>query len=654
MTTPATCATGLVLEAIGLDAGVQPLVEWQEPGAVEDVTIELIGTVQAGQPNGATPLTSMALPAGTAAGDVLVLSAAGAVFTVDVRCDDPRMTSYSRDLDFGRKEMVAWGVHDGVSGDLELFCQDLANDSVAHLAVYRLTAGEVTGVTVSDSGAFNPCAPDMPFAADAVILGLAVHATNEALDTLGNFTRDGGSYAASASCDAYSYTAPGALPALFKIGAADINRWMAITLAVTTADVVVEGWHPNPDRSHALVSYSSSYGRSDSKGRVPPAQITVKAALQLSVPPTLGDRFRIALTADAATALDLETEQAARFTGEVTDVEVDPVARIWTAIGVGTLPRRARTTLDLTGAGSQTPALRVANVLIAIGVDDVGTLDVGGPTLAAPAAVTAATTILDAVTDSTLGQVVQQLDGSIDFVGPDHRRGRASVLTLTAHAITSAIKWAQHVGSTLNDAIVNYAGGQVEVIDHTSRDRRGPYPVTITTALETADDANALGTLIVGRYSTPAWDLPILDVRPGRTVVDVDKLAALYTLRHGDRITVPDLPAGGPVVGDFDFYVEGFTEAASSSTWRIGLAVSDPALSGVSIRWLDVDPDLRWIDVYPEIRWLDVARIEDADLLGIPGYSLDGGSVGAAPTRTIDGGLVGAGAPTRTIDGGSP
>lgn len=418
-------------------------------------------------------------------------------------------------------------------------------------------------------------------------------------------------------------------------------------------------WITDADRSHGLISYATTYGRPDARSKVPPGQVSMRGAREIAEAPDLGDLFRITLCDPAAAALGLTEDEAARFTGEITDVTLDQAGRTWTAIGVGTLARKARRALDLTLSGTAAADVQWLDVITGLDLADiVDEVETTLTLLAAPSAPAPGSTLLDVIASSTLGQTVQDLDGLVSWHDPEHRRGAIPVLTLGASEILNQITWAKHVGSVVNVAIVNYRGGTITVTDHASVGARGEYPLTVTTTLTTASDARALGSLIVGRFSTPAWDLPILTVDVPRTV-DPAHLAEVLEIRHADRLTITDLPAEGPIAGASDFYVEGFGETAARYVWRLGLSVSDPRLSGVSIRWIDVlAPDfppvtvdgghsgdggpftltidgghsgdvggsqLPWENVYHAIRWLDVAAMEDPADLGAYARTYDGG-----------------------------
>jgi hypothetical protein len=230
-------------------------------------------------------------------------------------------------------------------------------------------------------------------------------------------------------------------------------------------------------------------------------------------------------------------------------------------------------------------------------------------------------------------------------------------MTLTPAEILNDLTWEQHVGAIVTQATVNYTGGSVTVNDPDSEDVRGEYAITVTTTLTDHDAAAELGSLIVGRRALPTWDIPTLNVDVARSVTPSNR-PRLLKLRHGSRINLDDLPdVGAWLAGDHDVFVEGFTHKAARWSWQLGLSVTDPTLSGVVLRWKDVDPDLTWADVLPDLRWLDLARIltsGDLETGPTPNLVLDGGDASTtAHARTFDGGEASTTSHDRTIDGGA-
>jgi hypothetical protein len=669
-----TGVTPDVLTGLGLDprltpTGDGPLVEWRTAGGAgtpTTPTVELVGVTDA-TPDPGIEVTSIDLPVGTVAGDLILVGLFAGAFNNPITCDDPRIvgTAFRQDSShsYSKAAFVGWGVADADLDPVSCFVHAGAGDLVAYVAVYR-TVGDPGSATISQAGfqTTAPCIPDMPsdIAPCAGVLIVATTAgTHTIVDDNGNWTSDGSTPApntARARSFSCATGVPGAHIVQQSVGT-ECTVWAALSLRVDPpaddpdAETI---WTPDPDRSHSLISYQLRYGRTDPRSKVQTVQITVSAAAPLSDPPEIGEPFRISLCDAAADVLGLTVDEAARFTGEVTDLAWDPARRVWTALGVGTVARKARTVLDLSTAPVESSHDRVVRILAAIEANR-GTIDelrepVVGP-VAAPAAAAAH---IDGVVDSTLGALVQQLDGKVDWQDPEHRRGLTPAIVIGADEILNSLVWGKRVGGIVNTVTVNYLGGSVVITDHASVDARGPYPATVTTVLTDSSDATQLGSLIVSRFAVPVWDLPALTVDVARTI-DPAHLVELFLLRFSSRLTIEDLPADGPIVGDHDFFLEGFTDTAARFSWRLGLAVSDPSRSGVSIRWVDVDPALQWEDVDPTLRWLDLS-FEDPSLLGTPDLELmlDGGDAGAgAPALSIDGGDAGASGPySHEIDGG--
>lgn len=109
----------------------------------------------------------------------------------------------------------------------------------------------------------------------------------------------------------------------------------------------VTSWEADPDLSAALIGYSLNYGRSAL--HQPPGPLTATVSLaRTGTAPEIGDRFRLRVGADL---LPPGTPPAAatRFTGEVTDVEADPLGGTYTVTAVGRYGRRSRVPVRLVG-----------------------------------------------------------------------------------------------------------------------------------------------------------------------------------------------------------------------------------------------------------------------------------------------------------------
>jgi hypothetical protein len=446
------------------------------------------------------------------------------------------------------------------------------------------------------------------------------------------------------------------------IAVADTDRDIPLG-ALDGPDAPETGWTAHAERTAALVGLTVTYGAPDSATRPRPLQADVELAITVAGDcPPAGDRFRLCLSDAAAAALSLDPDDAILFTGEVTDPTIDPRRGVHRVTAAGVLGRNFRRTIAALGWPVQTDAARAERIMDRADIE-IGEIADGTVDLAAPEQDDTAGALLDRVTGSTGGAVVEQPAGPVDYLGPDHRRGSTVTLTLDASNIDNALTWSQHVDDILNEVEVAYSGGTVLVQDPASVDTRGVYPGRVGTDLLTASEAYSLGQLVVGRRAEPVWQLPNLEVDLMHAVDD-ELRGQILTLRHGDLIEVTDIPAPHAYTGDVKLYVEGWSTTVTRPwqgrpwRWRHTLFVSDRTLSGVSIRWMDVDPDLAWADVDPTLTWFGVATIiDDEDLLGEPGSGdlvYDGGGPFTIAWDTV----IDAGdpddTPTTTYDGGTP
>lgn len=384
------------------------------------------------------------------------------------------------------------------------------------------------------------------------------------------------------------------------------------------------GWVVDDDLSTALRAFSVEAGRSSFTVNTEPVQASVVlGATRAGDPPEIGDRFRISLTDELATDLDLDADQAARFTGEVTDVLIEPERKLYTITAVGRLGRIRRRTVDGTRWPVEDDGARVERILQVAAPDAEISIGAGSVDLIVPPEPTPAGQLLDLVADSTLGQVVEQIDGLIRWDPKNARRGATPVLELSASQIDRAIRWEQRVGDVVNEVTVSYgvSNAIVQARDPYSIDRLEAYAVSVTTALTNKSDAQSLGSYLVGRRAEPIWQLPTLLVDLTTERVDDDLLADLLILQHGDLISLTGIPAGSPYPASTDVFVEGVVESAEyvgggEYVWRRTFAVSDPRLSGVAIRWIDILPGDTWVEIDPTLSWLDLATVTDpADLV---------------------------------------
>jgi len=577
-----------------------------------------------------TGTTTLPLPVGWQPGDLFVVQIAHFQFGVSGFPADSRIVAQRNNVNL----RAAWGYLDESGLGIKVSSQQDPNRAAAMLAVYR--DAEVTGVAHDVATLPRPCT-SFPEAVGAIVLsaqhngGVAGTSTSEtgSAHYVKRHAVASASAAGAAHCTLFDWVGDAPNPVATFVSNGTNARSLLVTLQVATSTPDPDppdpdpapAWVTDPDRSHALAGLTVTYGRPDAASRCRPLQGTAILGIAAAGDcPPVGERFRLTLPPDVAAALGLDEDEAALFTGEVTDPTIDPGRRTYEIVGTGRLGRANRRTL----AGAEWPVeddgARAGRILTRAGVD-VGVVDAGLVDLIPPDGDATAGTLLETVTDSTGGSVVEQPSGLVDYHDADHRRDTPVTLTLAASQLSGRVTWEQHVDDVLNEMEVSWSGGAITARDPASIAERDTFPGRLTTALTTASDAHSLGQLYVSRRSAPVWQLPNLEVDLMRMVDDATR-ADLLRLRHGDRIKVTGIP--GPVhpyAGDVEFFVEGWSMKVDRPhpdlpiRWKLTLSVSDPTLSGVSIRWVDIPAGVAWTDLDVGLSWFDLGRVENpADL----------------------------------------
>jgi hypothetical protein len=389
----------------------------------------------------------------------------------------------------------------------------------------------------------------------------------------------------------------------------------------------------SPARSIGLYGYSINYASRDPLSRPQPITLTVQVMVPIGEHIGIGDRFRLRLCAPLAAVLGLGDDTGAiRATAIVTDSQADPMvmydlpphgpAIMYTIAATGWAPRYASARVDGTGWPTEAAGVRIGRILDGIGL--AGTVPADGPDVLPPAAPGTYLEALGAVTDSINGRVVEQPHGLLDYLPADSRRGTLPAYSLDASEIIGTpFSWRESVGDIINTADVRYGSGtgeSVTVTNPASADPRrgvGTYATARTTVLAEEADASAYGTGLVGRRAWPFPQLPAVAVDLARSGLELARIAALFATRVGTRVAFTSMPAGSPWEDlPRGCFTEGYTETATAFAWRISLVVSDPAVSGVGLRYIDVPAGVSYLDVRNGLSYLDVARIEDpADLI---------------------------------------
>lgn len=359
------------------------------------------------------------------------------------------------------------------------------------------------------------------------------------------------------------------------------------------------------------------------RGRTRPDQRPAAAACSvilstadLPALPVLGDAVTVDLTDASAAYFTAPDDTRPRFRGKVTDLQARPVAEVTggarlTLLAAG--PRAELADLDIAGGAypAETEGERAGRMLDAITATltdlTVAYVDPGWAPIAARAgSVASAGSLLDELSVSTGGELVELRDGSVAWQDIDHRADSVPAVTFYAGQVLADALWQQDRAGLLNDVTIEYAGGNVRVVDDAAVAAIGfRARQTLTTTLADSASATTRGNDIVSRYGWPRWRLDQLPVDLLRTV-DPATGGIVLGLDVSDLIEVTGFPSTGPFV-ESQLYVEGAAETITRHGWRVALNVSESGLTAAAPRWIDVPESVLWTDVPPDLTWIGAA-----------------------------------------------
>lgn len=371
----------------------------------------------------------------------------------------------------------------------------------------------------------------------------------------------------------------------------------------------------DPNRSAALYSAKITHGTDDPRDHANPPTATLVLYRAPGTPgaamtlPQLGQRLQFRAATNLTTWAGAgAAEKLTRFTGEVTDVQIDPVRHLVTVTAAGFRARANRVNLNVETWRRERDGARVARTLDACGLPAVaaGTIDPGTVPLLPPDGPTRrASEILNDTATSSLGRIVERRTGAIDWHDSAHRAGATSRLTLTPDNLLNDFEWTQRAGDLTNRVTVRYGDRQETTIDATAGG--DAWEDQIATSLPAHAQAALVGAITAGRYRTPRWRLPAVELDLVRTLPPA-LLQPVLALQAGDLITLDNLPAGGPYTTR-QVFIEGIQEQLTARAWRLTLHVSDIEIGAAPLRWIDLDTPRPWTALNPTRDWLGVAAI---------------------------------------------
>jgi hypothetical protein len=302
---------------------------------------------------------------------------------------------------------------------------------------------------------------------------------------------------------------------------------------------------------------------------------------------------------------------ANRFTGLVTDVQADwRVVRVIAA--AYPLAQLSRMYADIPAYTSVLTGTAVQNILnIANGLPGLpvtATVSPGTVTITTPAQTNAnlMQAIQNVVQNEPSGVLRDGFANDIVFDDYAVRRVLSPVFTIASSEIGLDWRATKAVAAFCNTATVTYNTSQtVTTIDTASTAASGIYGQSVSLQIDNDSDAAAAADRLVAHGLNPSWQLDNL-------VVDVGGMSSARQDLFRDNVVVgafvqiPALMAGTQT----QFFVEGWSENITRTTWFTALYLSDKTLTQAAQRYVDVVSGVTYATVTPAtLRWFDLNNI---------------------------------------------
>lgn len=171
-----------------------------------------------------------------------------------------------------------------------------------------------------------------------------------------------------------------------------------------------------------------------------------------------------------------------------------------------------------------------------------------------------------------------------------------ATLLVPQNAILDRVRLERTVNGRINEATVEWTGGEETATGTTSLLRFGPYGRRLDTRIDNADDAQAVAFRLISGGASDSWNLESVPVELSEVADSFSIDAWLSLLRINRLLLLPNLGDGLPDLPTL-VWLEGWDETLSRSRWTLDLHITDPRSVGWPQRWFEVPPAIRWTDL---------------------------------------------------------
>jgi hypothetical protein len=351
------------------------------------------------------------------------------------------------------------------------------------------------------------------------------------------------------------------------------------------------------------------------------------------------------VAADIGEPFYIEAYGFARFTGNVTDVQIshlssNPPTAVTTIIGMGQLAKLGQAVTGVGGYPHESAFDRADTILTDSGLAYINggntTLQIHeiSPSNEKPQSCLNALTELAAWSGATFFDTPEGLIAFEDYgnrgltafggtwtaqteTWGSYNQSWGSFptddasLNFPADAVVFTPTWSKTLSGLVNDVTVKY-GGDGDLIEQSddpgSIALYGRRAYVLDTRLRQIGDAQTRAANILAAQALPYWNLGQISVRVD--LLSVPERDNVLAIVNGKTVNIPNLPQPAPY-DSFTGIVEGWAETYTPGTHVMTLSISDPRYSYETVTWGEIDPTLTWGNVNATVIWYNVVKADD-------------------------------------------
>lgn len=355
-----------------------------------------------------------------------------------------------------------------------------------------------------------------------------------------------------------------------------------------------------------------AYGRMTPDELVSPTSASISLLLDSSLGSFSVDDLDVGHQIEISVIIGGDSLRRNRFSGNVTDIGIDKDRMTVTAVSSAmsrygkyslTAPITTNNTAGIVAIAIANNALPAVPNSLIFSINNSWSVGVFQLDADFPAGTNALEALQTTVQSEPFGFMYEDFQSeSIISTDQDTRKTKTPDFTFTGGEILDDWAVSKSVTSSVTAAVVNYVGGNSVKVSATTN--QGEIERIYETIIVSAANATTYATYMVGRGEEFAYDLPTITIPVGILSETRQRELIAYSTTEGVRInSFVRIPQIRPYITT-DYFVEGWSEQISRSSWNLTLHLSNVGRSRYFQAWNDVTPTLTWAATPTTETWL--------------------------------------------------